>query len=83
MSQDAFWNISVEPQLINQLIDISKDNILESLEQSLRGLELSSGSFCNLDTCSNYSITSYVKILVFHFFEKVNKGSWKMLNVNY
>ena len=28
----------------------------------------------NLATCSNYSIISYVKIPVFHFFEKVNKG---------
>ena len=27
----------------------------------------------NLATCSNYSITHYVKFLVFHFFESVNK----------
>ena len=31
----------------------------------------------NLTTCSNYSITSYVKIPVFHFFEKMNKGQLK------
>ena len=37
----------------------------------------------NLATCSNYSITNYVKIPVFHFFEKVNKGHLKMANVNY
>ena len=37
----------------------------------------------NLATCSNYSITSYVKIPVFHFFEKVNKRQLKMVNVNY
>ena len=28
----------------------------------------------NLATCSNYSITGYVKIPVFHFFVKMNKG---------
>ena len=28
----------------------------------------------NSATCSNYSITSYFKISVFHFFEKVTKG---------
>ena len=40
----------------------------------------------NLATCSSYSIASYVKILVFHFFEKVNKGQLKqlkMVNINY
>ena len=35
----------------------------------------------NLTTCSKYSITSYVKIPVFHFFEKVKKGQLKMVNV--
>ena len=37
----------------------------------------------NLATYSNYSITSYVKISVFHFFEKVKKGQLKMVNVTY
>ena len=37
----------------------------------------------NLATCCNYSITSYVKISVFHFLVKVNKGQLKMANVNY
>ena len=36
-----------------------------------------------LATCSNYSVANYVKIPVFHFFEKVNKGHVKMVNVNY
>ena len=31
----------------------------------------------NLATCPNYSITKYVKIPVFYFFEKVNKGQSK------
>ena len=37
----------------------------------------------NIATCSNYSITNYVKITVFHFFEKVNKGHLKMINAKY
>ena len=37
----------------------------------------------NLATCSNYSITNYVKFPVFHFFERLNKEELKMLNVNY
>ena len=37
----------------------------------------------SLAICSNYSVTNYVKIPVFHFFEKVNKGHLKMINVNY
>ena len=37
----------------------------------------------NLATCSNYSITNYVTTPVFHFFVKVNKRHFKMLNVNY
>ena len=37
----------------------------------------------NLATCTNYSITNYITTLVFHFFVKVNKRHFKMLNVNY
>ena len=37
----------------------------------------------NLPTCSNYTITSYIMISVFHFFEEVNKGHFKLLNVCY
>ena len=36
----------------------------------------------NLVTCPNYSITNYVKISVFHFFEKVNKGHLKIVKFN-
>ena len=39
--------------------------------------------FFNLASCSNYSITNYDKIPVFHYFEKVNKGHLKTLNANY
>ena len=37
----------------------------------------------NLANCSNYSISNYVKIPVFHFFEKMNMGQLKMVDVNY
>ena len=37
----------------------------------------------NLATCSNYSMTNYVKIIVPHLFEKLKEGQLKMVNVNY
>ena len=37
----------------------------------------------NLATCYNYSITNYVKILVFLFLEKVNKRQLTMVKLNY
>ena len=37
----------------------------------------------NLMAYSNYSITNYIKISVFHFFENVNKGYLKMVRVIY
>ena len=37
----------------------------------------------NLAACPNCSITNNVKIPVFHFFEKVNKGQLKMANASY
>ena len=37
----------------------------------------------NLAACSNYFITNYITIPVFHFFEKVNNGHFKMLNVSF
>ena len=40
-------------------------------------------SLFNEATCSNYSITDYVKFPVFHFFERKNKGELKMVNINY
>ena len=82
MGQDAFLNISLETQLIkspnlaNWYIKARKiifRNFLNNLFQVL----------FNLATCSNYSIINYVKIPVFHFFEKVNEGQLKMVNVNY
>ena len=36
----------------------------------------------NLATCSNYSRTNCVKFPKLHFFERVNKGELKMVNIN-
>ena len=57
-------------------MSIISRNLLNSLEAKFEVL-------FNLATCSNYSITNYVEIPVFHFFEKVNKGHLKMVNLNY
>ena len=65
------------------MIDINKgNNFHESFEQ-FGGLRPKFQVLFSLVTCSNYSIINYVKIPVFHFFEKVNKGHVKMVNVNY
>ena len=37
----------------------------------------------NLATCSNYSITNYVKFAVIVFFESVNNRELKKVNINY
>ena len=79
-----FWISFEHGSLHHQtwLIDRWKaNNIQESFEHG--GLGLSCKSFFNLATCSNYSITSYVPVFHFFFFEKVYKGHLKMLNDNY
>ena len=37
----------------------------------------------NLATCSNYSITNYVKFAVIVYFESVNNRELKKVNINY
>ena len=39
--------------------------------------------FFNLPNCFSYPLTNFVKIPVFHFVEKKNKGHLKLVNVNY
>ena len=34
-------------------------------------------------TCSIHSINNYTKFPEFHFFERVNKGELKIVNINY
>ena len=64
--------------MLGQLIDISKALVFSNLSHNSKDW-----GFVNLEICSSYSITTYVKISVFQFFEKVNKGQLKMVNVNY
>ena len=82
----TFWNfdnISFEPQLINsQTLPIDRYKQRNIVFRNLLH-NFKDWGFSNLATCSNYSITSYVKISVFHFFEKVNKGQLKLVNVNH
>ena len=40
-------------------------------------------SFRLFSTCSNYSITNYVKFFSVLFFERLNKEELKMVNINY
>ena len=82
MRQGAFLNISFKPQLINPqhlvLTDISQGNVFWNLLNNLQdwGPGPDPDPF-NLAACPNYSITSYAKFLVFHFFERANKEELK------
>ena len=40
-------------------------------------------AFFSVANCLNYPITNYVKFPVFKFFERVNKGELKMVNIKY
>ena len=83
--EGAFLNISFEPQLKSHHTwptDRHKQGQYFSAifwTTSWTGAKLQVLS--NLATSFKYSITSYVKIPVFHFFEKVKKGQLKMVNV--
>ena len=55
---------------LGQLIDISKDNnFYESFEQ-FGGAVATLQFLFNLATCSNYSITNYIKNPLFHFLKR-------------
>ena len=77
------WTTTHQVTKLGQLIDINKENNFPEFFEQFGGLGQSSRFFFNLATWSNYSITNYVKIPVFRFFVKVNKGRLKMVNVNY
>ena len=87
MRLGAFLNIPFEPQLIkapNLSIDRYKqDKKFSRMFWAIWTTGAKFQALFNFATCSNYSITNYVKFPVFHFFERVNKGELKMVNINY
>ena len=86
MRQDAFLNISFELQLINQpnLVNwyVNRGNIFKIFWAIWRTGAKFQTHF-NLATSFNYSRTNYAKFPVFNFFERANKGEFKMVNINY
>ena len=78
-----FWTTTHEVIKRGQLIDINKGN---NFQESFLTIWRTGAMFqilFNLATCSNYSITNYLKIPVFHFLENANDGHLKLINVNY
>ena len=67
---------------LGKLIDVSKsNNSQESFQTFLKPRAEFQVPF-NLETCSNCSITNYVKFPVFQFFENVNKVELKMIKID-
>ena len=64
------------------MIYIRKDNHFQESFKKIRWARAKFQFPFNLVTCTDYSIINYIMILVFHIFEKVNKGDLKMVNVN-
>ena len=79
-NEGAFLNITFEPQLIkspNLPIDrcFHTGNDFHKSFERLGGLGIQ--ILFNLAICSSYSRINYVKMPVFQFLEKVNKGQLK------
>ena len=78
-----FWTKTHKVTKLDQTINTWKgNNFKEPSEQFGRLALFKFQVLFNLATYSNYSLTNYVKIPVFYFFEKVNKGQLKMVNVH-
>ena len=84
---DTFFNISFEQQLIKSpnLVNCwyKPGQKLWGIFWTIWGTGAKFQDLFNFVVCSNYLITSYVKTPVFHFFEKMNRGQLKKINVNY
>ena len=83
-------NMSVEPQLINppNLVTHQTDRYKQGkcffeIFSTIWRTGATFQTLWNLATCSNYSITNYVKFPVFHFFERMNKVELRMVNINH
>ena len=72
-----FWTTTHQVNKLGQLIDINTGKKFSGIFWTIWRSGAKFQIFFDLATCSNYSITSYVKITVFQFFEKVNKDSYK------
>ena len=82
MGQGVFLNILFESQLvwITTIWKIDRYKQGQKISGILWTIWWTGARFqvlFNLAICSNYLITNYVKIPVFHIFEKVNKGQLK------
>ena len=78
-----FWTTTYKVTKLGQLIDVCKDKKFSGIIWTIWRTEAKFQVLFNLATCLNYSITNYVKIPLFHVFEKVNKGQLKVANVSY
>ena len=67
---------------LGKLIDVSKSNNSQESFQTFLKPRAEFQVLSNLETCSNCSITNYVKFPVFQFFEKVNKVELKTIKIN-
>ena len=79
-----FWIYLLNNKLTHQTWSIDRYKQLQYFSGSFwtiwrTGAKLQ--ALFNLVTCSNYSMTNYVKFPVFHFVERVNKRELKMVNI--
>ena len=85
MRQGAFLNILFELQLFNprSLINYKQGQYFSKIFKTIWRTRAKFQVLFNSATCSNYSITNYVTFPVFNFFEIVNKGELKIVNIIY
>ena len=73
-----FWTTAHEVTKLGQLIGTNKGNNFSIIFWTIWRTGVRSQVLFNLASCPNYSRTNYVKIPVFHFFDKMNKGHCKL-----
>ena len=67
------YSILYYSKISGQMIDMTKENIFSDIFQTIWRTGAKFEALFKLATCSNYSITNYVKFPMFYFFEKENK----------
>ena len=87
MRQGAFLNISFELRLINpptwSIDRYKQEQYISKIFWTIWRTGAKFQALFNLATCTSSSVTNYVKFPVFHFFEKVNKREFKIVNISY